>query len=300
MIRPEVWPWEIDAASGGCKIDPVAHHPHRPIPDPATGHLVADPDIVLKAKGFDLEISFFYSTASQPGGVMWGNRRSASVNMQIKIDQVNGNVNVIRGDGKVYGFSGIWAPSTPTSMTPNPTLYSGTELLWDGSQFIETFPDGKTVTYGEELQADTYYAVSEIEDLSGNVHAYTYDGINLIRIEVPGGNRVTFHYDGDGHVEMVQDWGDRRWLMTYDEFDQLETYTLPTGCQTQYFYPGDNGLVNAIMDPRGYVSSYTFNDFDRVETMSLGTATWTYTYYQYAGGPLGSRVESPTGAITTY
>jgi len=223
--------------------------------------------------------------------------------MQIKIDQTNGNVNVIRGDGKVYGFSGIWAPSTPTSLTPNPTLYSGTELLWDGSQFIETFPDGKTVTYGEELQADTYYAVSEIEDLSGNVHAYTYDGIKLIRIEVPGGNRVTFLYDGDGHVETVQDWADRRWEMTYDGFDQLLTYTLPTGCQTQYFYPGEDGLVNAIMDPRGYVTSYTFNGSERVETMSLGTATWTYTYHQYDGSeirPLGSRVESPTGAITTY
>lgn len=59
----ESFPWESTPAPGGARghagshgsvADPVLAHPHRPFPDPATGALQVDPDITLKARGFDL------------------------------------------------------------------------------------------------------------------------------------------------------------------------------------------------------------------------------------------------------
>jgi len=300
MIRPETWPWENDAATHGVHVDPVANHPHRPIPDPVSGHLVADPDIVLKARGFDLQINFFYSTGSTPTGITWGKRRSASINAQLKDE--GGGVALIRGDGKVYRFTGTWTPLVVTTMTAVDAYYSGTQLVWDGAKFVETFADGKTITYDQSL-GNGYVGVSEVADPSGNTHTYAYTGNQIESIEVPGGNRVTLSYDVDGHVESIEDWGGRRWTMTYDGNDQMLSMQIPTGCQTQYNYPSTNGLVDAITDPRGYTTSYTFYGDGRVETMALGTAVWTYLYE--AGGATigpkgGSEVVSPTGAITTY
>lgn len=296
MDRPDFWPWEVDAVAGGCKIDPVAHHPHRPIPDPVTGHLVVDPEIVLRARGFNLEISFFYNTASQFAPGCWGKLRSASVN--VRLLEGTDEVWLIRGDGKSYRFTGSWAPTVVTTMTADADMYSGTQLVWDGAQFVETFADGKTITYGEALP-DSYFGATAIADASGNVQTYTYSSGNLESIEVPGGNKVTFLYDGS-LVETVQDWGGRRWTFTYDGDSQLETFTIPTGCQTQYSNPSTGGLIDAITDPRGYTTSYTFYGDGRVETMSLGTAVWTYTYSTGYGTYGGSAVESPTGALTTY
>ncbi|MCC6686210.1 MAG: RHS repeat protein, partial [Fimbriimonadaceae bacterium] len=296
MIRPPLWPWETTAESLGSQTDPVLNHPHHPVPDPVTGNLVIDPEIVLPAQGFGLEISLFYNSASSTN-TAWGKLRSASVSAQLQIS--GSTVYLLRGDGKAYAFSGSWSPATPSSMTPNAAMYSGTQLDWDGAQFIETFADGKTITYGKELVADVCYAVSEIADPSGNVHTYTYDGNNLESIEVPGGNRVTFLYDS-GHVETIQDWGGRRWTMTYDGDGQLTHLTTPTGCQTEYHQAGTDGLIEAITDPRGYATSYTYESSNRVETVSRGSAVWTYTYSGSIGDFGGSEVMSPTGAITTF
>ena len=70
----EPFPWErsplpgggrvAHAQSHGSHVDPVLHNPHCPFPDPASGALVVDPDILLKARGFDLEINLFYNSRS--------------------------------------------------------------------------------------------------------------------------------------------------------------------------------------------------------------------------------------------
>lgn len=50
------------AQSHGSTVDPGLSNPHFPHPDPVSGSLVVDPDIVLKAKGFNLEINLFYNS----------------------------------------------------------------------------------------------------------------------------------------------------------------------------------------------------------------------------------------------
>src|SRR5580692_8845562 len=81
----------------GADHDNPNYHPHRPIPDPKTGALIIDPDIVLKARQFDLTLSFFYSskvtTSSQ-----FGVGRSASFAGVVESTGTNGTPTVTRGD----------------------------------------------------------------------------------------------------------------------------------------------------------------------------------------------------------
>src|SRR5580658_11173991 len=62
-IRAQASPFRPDRAIyHGSDHDNPNYHPYRPIPDPKTGALIIDPDIVLKARQFDLTLSFFYSS----------------------------------------------------------------------------------------------------------------------------------------------------------------------------------------------------------------------------------------------
>src|SRR5688572_1712016 len=67
-----------DAVHQGAGVGDERQHPHRPIPDPATGELKIDPEILLKSKKIDLAVSFYYSSVSNADDE-YGRSRSASV-----------------------------------------------------------------------------------------------------------------------------------------------------------------------------------------------------------------------------
>lgn len=62
------------------------------MPDPATGELKVDPDIVLKAKKCNLAINFFYSSFAI-ANAQYGMARSASVNDYVH-SSTDGQVNI--------------------------------------------------------------------------------------------------------------------------------------------------------------------------------------------------------------
>jgi len=62
----------------GSVADDPRRDAHRPTPDPATGALAIDPEIELKARRFNLAISFHYDTNGN-ADEEYGRRRSASV-----------------------------------------------------------------------------------------------------------------------------------------------------------------------------------------------------------------------------
>src|SRR5438552_3494267 len=73
-------------------------HPHRPMPDPRTGELKIDPDILLKAKKFNLQIEFFYSALSDTDNE-YGRGRLSNVGGYV-VTGVNarGDADIVRGD----------------------------------------------------------------------------------------------------------------------------------------------------------------------------------------------------------
>ena len=76
------------------------YHPHHPFPDPKTGALIIDPDIVLIAKQFNLTLSFFYSSRTSNFGSVspYGVGRSASFAGAVLSDSTGDSPTVTRGD----------------------------------------------------------------------------------------------------------------------------------------------------------------------------------------------------------
>ena len=91
------------AAFQGAEHDNPRQHPYRPTPDPHTGALIIDPDILLKAKKFNLNLSFFYSsraTTSREFGV----GRGASFGGVVQSDSSGDTPVVISGDLRSLQF----------------------------------------------------------------------------------------------------------------------------------------------------------------------------------------------------
>ena len=85
-------------------------HPHRPTPDLFTGQLTVDPEIVLRAKAFNLNISFFYSERSSDNEE-YGKKRSASVKTYVvsQLAQNSGpnRAQINKGDFSKYLFDEV-------------------------------------------------------------------------------------------------------------------------------------------------------------------------------------------------
>jgi len=321
----EILPWEQPspspmgtaiprASEQGSFADPLLSHPTFPQANPITGALIVDPDIQLRAKGFDLELSFFYNSRSSTNGA-YGVKRSFSANCYVLRGNDADHIQVVRGDENIYVFAPGSTVGSIKNYTPDPKQYSGTTLVYDSSvtSFIETFPDGKQMIYGTNQGGVdfTRFALSRIQDPSGNRHTYTYSTgseANLLKsIQVPGGRLLTLTYQPatgpTSLVNAVQDWGGRIITFQYDTNRQLTTMTTPLGCSTKYAYAhagASEDMLNVIEDSRGFATTYMYDGHNRVTTVAAGSGIWTNTYGGSGLGWSGSARMEPNGAVTTY
>lgn len=88
---------------GGTEPHNPDQHPYRPMPDPATGALTIDPEIELRAKKFNLAISFFYSSHSTVNAE-YGRSRSASVRGYVMSEVSGTMVTATRGNFVDNGY----------------------------------------------------------------------------------------------------------------------------------------------------------------------------------------------------
>ena len=298
-------PMPDSAVFQGARHGDPRHHPYRPTPDPRTGDLLIDPDILLKAKRFDLAISFYYSSHSSLNAE-FGRSRAAGVRGQVVSSSAT-SVTVTRGDFRAYQFHYVGTSGGVSTFTPVANQQTSTTLSYDGTTFTEYFNDGMQMLYQAQSggPANTYQ-LALVKDPNGVAQTYTYgtgaEAGLLKSIQVPGGNLVTFLYtagSGTSLLQTIQDWGGRSWTFQYDSNNYLTTMTTPLGCQTGYTYSLAGGgvtLVQTITDPRGFVTSYQYDSNRRVTQMTAGSAVWTYSY-----GVTGEiiAVTSPSGAVTT-
>ena len=128
-----------DARLQGCAAATPQTHPTRPLPDPQTGELKIDPDILLKAKRFNLAISFFYSSASNLD-MEYGRSRAASVRGFVASNTSDSNVVVVRGDFTQNAFTRMGSSGGITTYTAQANTGAVTTLSFDGTAFTEYFP----------------------------------------------------------------------------------------------------------------------------------------------------------------
>jgi|GEM_PF-687004 len=296
------------AAFQGVEHDNPRQHPHRPTPDPRNGALIIDPDILLKAKKFSLNLSFFYSSRSAASRE-FGVGRGASFGGVVQSDAAGTSPLVMRGDFRNYQFSSTGSSGGVTRYSPVAAQGATTTLSFDGTKFTEYFNDGMQLIYQAQVTGGSVvtYPLVQVVDPSGVTQTYTYGTgaeVGLLKsIQVPGGKLVTFLYTtgvATSLLQTVQDWGGRRWTFAYDSHNYMTTMTTPLGCQTGYSYGlagSPTTVVAAITDPRGFTTSYQYDSNQRVTTMSAGTAVWTYAYN--VGNLPNVVMVSPSGAVTT-
>ncbi len=279
-------------------------HPTFPKPDIRTGELLVDPEVELKARGFDLQISMYYGTGADVF-TEWGYGRSASVSGYLM--QLDGPIATItRGDFSQQYFQLVESEEKVLTYVSSENTGNQTTLSFDveANEYTEHFLSGMQIVYGM-FSEDFRYQIARVVDPSGNTQSYSYDQGSskafLESIELPGGRLVTLNYNGSGDdrlVRSVQDWSGRRWTLAYDAESCLASMMTPLGCITKYAYShagsgGTNTLVHTIEDPRGYVTTYLYNDGRRVTYMASGPGVWTYSYEQYQTveyWPSGGRV----------
>ncbi len=301
------------AAHLGCEHDNPNQHPYRPVPDPKTGELVIDPDIVLTAKKFDLQLSFYYSSRSTTSRE-FGVGRCASVGgVILASNPIVTYATVVRGDLRYFGYSMVPGVGSIKAFNAIGEQGAATTLSYDGTQFTEYFNDGMQIIYKPQSTGGTVFTcpIVQVLDASGVAQTYTYGtgaAADLLQsITLPGNNVVSFLYTSGvatSLLQTVQDWSNRRWTFQYDSQNYMTTMTTPLGCQTGYAYSLAGSpvtLVQAITDPRGFTTSYIYDSMQRVTQMQSGSATWTYAY-NVGIGPGGTAnvvMTSPTGALTT-
>ncbi|MGV3618602.1 MAG: hypothetical protein ACO1SV_25040 [Fimbriimonas sp.] len=295
------------ALTQGSSADPELAHPHSPRPNPATGELLLDPEILLKARSFDLQVEFFYKNATDVNGP-YGKNRSASVAGHVvsSTDPTNPVVDLVRGDFTMAAYS-----KSGSTYTPYAQAYSPNSLTYSGGTFKETYPDGMFIEYGEVLPgfSPPHLGISRVGSPSGDFHTYSYgtgaEAGLLKTIAVPGGKVLTFSYAASSPTSLlsyVEDWGGRRWTFTYDGSRNLTAFAVPLGCTTQYgFATGPSGktVLAYVEDPRGYRTDYGYDAEDRVVTIVQGSAITTYAYNVMPGFS-GSVMTNPAGGKTTF
>ncbi|RYG85476.1 MAG: hypothetical protein EON58_22955, partial [Alphaproteobacteria bacterium] len=157
-------------------------HPTMPMPDPASGELKVDPEIQLSAKGFDLTVSFFYSTAANQQ-TEWGFGRSASVNGQLLYHDYNPGVEravatITRGDfgQQSYRVSDETIETIVFDASDNTGNMTTVMYVVDDKEYTEFFLSGMRLVYGNPvtLTGDKSLAkLVRVEDPSGNRQTYT-------------------------------------------------------------------------------------------------------------------------------
>lgn len=159
------------ATNHGCVLDKDLTHPHRPMPDPATGYLTVDPEIQLKTKGFDLNIEFYYSSRSIFSGV-YGANRSASFNASATT--FASYTEVVRGDGSQIVYVPAGSSGGVTYFTPYTTTPNAASLTFSGSTYTETFPDGTKLNYVQPPGTSSSYMLSSVASPNQGTHTYLY------------------------------------------------------------------------------------------------------------------------------
>jgi len=164
-------------------------HSYWPTPDPATGNLIVDPDIVLKGRGLGLEVDFLYNARDSSNGP-YGKRRSCSLNAFIYNDGLANFAQAVRGSKVQKLFAPSGTSGGITTFASNANAYTGSSLSYDASTqtFIEQFPGGEEARYQIKDGSSTKYSVVSTKTPAGAILSYSYgtgSELGLLKTDVP-------------------------------------------------------------------------------------------------------------------
>jgi len=136
--------------------------------------------------------------------------------------------------------------------------------------FLLTKTNGTVYSFNENNR------IASIIDRNGNSLTFSYDGDDLVEIVESSGRVTILSYDGKGELVSVTDPAGR--VYGFSVGDTLDSITLPDGNSWHFTYEG-NAFMSTKLDPVGDLTSYYYDSQHRViETVSPEGQIRTFDY----------------------
>jgi YD repeat-containing protein len=262
----------------------------RAAPNPISGGLFQDPDFTYPTTAGPLAFRLFYYSGNAAVASEYGSGRRASWPLRLTSDGTT--VTVMHDDGVDRQYRNDGTNHFAVIGPP-----SGDTLTYDAvNGWDETRGD---TGYKFHFPVGNYVSLAYRQTPQGLFVTCSYDTNQRLQSLVePAGRRLTFSYNSDGRVQLVQDWGYRQdTIFTYVGSDMTEVWE-PNGAVTQYRYDASHRMT-AVYDPAGYGTTYTYDYASRVLSRSVAGNLGLYTYVT-AGPTLQTGYTDPLGNTWTH
>ncbi len=211
-------------------------------------------------------------------------------------------VSITRGDMTNYSFVVAGTLGGITTYTAQDGAAS--TLQFDGTTYSEFYPDGSIASYREVSGGElNTYRINSLTDPTGaittfNNSSFPHSRAACTSIEFPGGKLVTLAYmpELSEPVQLltVTDFGGRLYTFSFSLSHPPQTFTRPSGCQTQYTYSGTE--MTSHTDPMGYLTQFGLSGTaGQPVTVVAGSSVWTHSW-----GTNTNSSHLPSGALLTY
>jgi RHS repeat-associated protein len=230
-------------------------------------------DVYIPARGFDINLSFYYNSFFYDTTTGFGKGWSSSYSIQYKNDTANGKI-IFWGDGRedAYKFSG--------GNFISPKGFFNTLTQYQPNKYLLTELDGTKFYFDNVI----HRKITKLEEPNGNFINFMYTDSLLTTITNTAGQSITLSYNNNGNLTSIIDAitaPTRTHSYTYDTYGNLTKVTDPLGGFNKYSYLV-NGPMKTMSDKNNntidiiYYNDYTTREIigcNKRQSFAYDTAT---------------------------
>ena len=193
-------------------------------------------DIYIPARGFDLNIQFYYNSVLYNEEFNFGKGWTFEYNIRYRQDTIPGAKLILWGDGREDQYDSI-----PGGGYKTPRGFFNTFTQYQPGKFLLAEPTGKKYFFDNAVHKH----ITRLEEPNGNYINFTYSDSLLTAMTNAAGQTISFTYNAQGRLATLVDAmavPSRTFTYTYDAGGNLKEVKDPLNYKYQYTY-----LVNGPM-----------------------------------------------------
>ncbi len=193
-------------------------------------------DIYVPARGFDLDIRFYYNSFLFTEEYGYGKGWTFEYNIRYKQDTIPGSKLILWGDGREDQYDSI-----PGGSYKTPRGFFNTLSQYQPNKFVLTELNGVKYFFDNAV----HKRITRMEEPNGNFINFTYTDSLLTAMANAAGQSISFTYNPQGRLATVVDAiaiPSRTFTYSYDAGGNLKEVKDPLNNKYQYTY-----LVNGPM-----------------------------------------------------
>lgn len=237
------------------------NNPNKPGPlgtqvNTLTGNLfIPRSDLYIPARGFGLDISFYYNSYLLAEEYGYGKGWTFEYNIRYTIDTTPGARLILWGDGREDQYDSI-----PGGGYKSPRGFFSSLVQHQPGQYVLTELDSVKYFFNNAL----HKRITRIEDANGNFINFNYTDTLLSSISNAAGQSISFTYTAQGRLATCTDAisaPTRTYTYTYDATGNLIEVKDPLNGKYQYTYLV-NGPMKSLTDKNdNKIDIIYFSDF---------------------------------------